>query len=105
MLVQDTDIFNDLQLDQELHEVLHHMMRSLERIQPIKLVDDGVEDLDINHEMFYETKLFRLLDPEFDQDKINYDQNTRHLLKMLGKRIKHYENRLTVSNRIKETSK
>ena len=55
--------------------------------------------------MFYETKLFRLLDPEFDQDKINYDQNTRHLLKMLGKRIKHYENRLTVSNRIKETSK
>ena len=82
MLVQDTDIFNDLQLDQELHEVLHHMMRSLERIQPIKLVDDGVEDLDINHEMFYETKLFRLLDPEFDQDKINYDQNTLHLLKM-----------------------
>ena len=114
---QEQETHKLLSLLKETHEQMMMMTKWCERLQPVKLSQEMEIDMetgtyppitvDLTEEdlKWEETKLFRLLDPEFDQDKINYDQNTRHLLKMLGKRIKHYENRLTVSNRIKETSK
>ena len=108
MLIEDQDILEDLMLDKEILKRWYPMMEWLERIKPIKLVEDEVKqityykDLTEDDEMFTETKLFRLVDKE---EMISYDdQTTRSILKDLRKRIKHYENRLTVSNRIKETN-
>ena len=39
-----------------------------------------------------------------DSDRLGEDQTTRSILKDLRKRIRHYDNRLTVSQRLKDTS-
>lgn len=96
-----------------LHEVndrMYKMMEYCERLQPVKLDternDEQFEyngdyyksddtpitvDLDITDEMYSETKLFRLLDPELDEHKIFDDQTGRSILKDLRKVIRSLE--------------
>ena len=96
-----------------LHEVndrMYKMMEYCERLQPVKLDternDEQFEyngdyyksddtritvDLDITDEMYSETILFRLLDPELDEHKIFDDQTGRSILKDLRKVIRSLE--------------
>ena len=102
------------QLLTEVHERMYPMMEHCERLQPIKLefsVDYdnnqelGTVDLTGEDEMYEETKLFRLLDPEFEQDKIFDDQTTRSILKDLRKVINGLEHEIEIeelTNQIKE---
>jgi hypothetical protein len=95
------NIEDDLMLDKEIHERMYAMMEWLERIQPIKLHDSNPDltvDLTSEEEMMI-TKLFRI-----DDEIVHEDQTSRSILKDLRKRIKYYENRLTVDQRLKDTS-
>ena len=99
-----------LTLLNETHERMYSMMEWCEKLQPVKLDternDEQFEyngdyykgddtpitvDLDITDEMYSETKLFRLLDPELDEHKIFDDQTGRSILKALRKVIRSLE--------------
>jgi|21_taG_2_1085346.scaffolds.fasta_scaffold00791_20 hypothetical protein len=102
------------QLLTEVHERMYKMMEYCERLQPSKLefsVDYdnnqelGTVDLTEDHEMYHDTKLFRLLDPELDKHLTLDDQTSRSILKDLRKVINSLENEIEIeelTNQIKE---
>jgi hypothetical protein len=88
--------FNDLNLSEllnEVHERMYKMMVYLELLQPVKIKGNTTIDLTEDDEdgMFYKTKLFRILSPNLEKDKIFEDQTSSSILKDLRKVIKSLE--------------
>jgi hypothetical protein len=87
---------NDVQLHHlltEVHERMYSMMTYLELLQPVKIKGNTTIDLTEDDEdgMFYKTKLFRILSPNLEKDKIFEDQTSRSILKDLRKVINSLE--------------
>lgn len=104
---KEQETHNLLELLKETHEQLYKIMTFCERLQPVKLEETYTQvDGDINHTKtvdlteedlkWEETRLFRLLDPEFEQDKIFDDQTTRSILKDVRGYIRHYNDVLDI---------
>ena len=87
---------NLLSLLIEIHERMYPMMKYCERLQPVMMGINDQTTVDLTEEdlKWEETRLFRLLDPEFEHDKIFDDQTTRSILKDLRKVIKGLEEEL-----------
>ena len=98
---QEQETHNLLSLLKETHEQLYKIMTFCERLQPVRVLQlqgDEHKLIDLTEEnlKWEETKLFRLLDPEFEQDKIFDDQTTRSILKDVRGYIRHYNDVLDI---------
>tara|TARA_R100001594_G_scaffold121327_1_gene157139 strand:+ start:1237 stop:1575 length:339 start_codon:yes stop_codon:yes gene_type:complete len=80
---------NLLPLLKEIHERMYSMTEYCERLQPIHINDSNKEIVDLTHEMYDQTKLFRLRDLK-EMDDFN-DQTSRSILEDLRKVIKSLE--------------
>jgi homogentisate 1,2-dioxygenase len=82
----------------EVHEQMYKMMEWCEKLQPIKINNNGevltYEDLnpeDYKNKEIMKTRLFRELDGKLEQDQVWEDQTSRSILKDLRKVIKGLE--------------
>ena len=79
--------FELITLLNEIHDKMYEMTEWCERLQPIHINESNKEIVDLTHEMYDKTKLFRLRDLE-EMDDFN-DQHSRSMLKDLRKAIKY----------------
>ena len=75
------------QLLNEINDKMYSLVEFNERLQPIHINESNKEIVDLTHEMYDKTKLFRLRDLE-EMDDFN-DQHSRSMLKDLRKAIKY----------------
>ena len=105
---QEQETHKLLSLLKETHEQMMMMTKWCERLQPVKLSQEMEIDMetgtyppitvDLTEEdlKWEETRLFRLLDPEFEQNKIFDDQTSRSILKDVRGYIRHYNDVLDI---------
>jgi len=101
MKIEDSNVLQDLQLDEEIYDRMLKMCEYMERLHIYYHNKDDnkmVEIYDHNDPNGIYLKFQK------DSDQLGEDQTTRSILKDLGKRIKWNDNRLTVSKRLKDTS-
>ena len=101
MKIEDSDVLQDLQLDEEIYDRMIQMCEYLECLHMYYHDKDNNRMVEIND---HDDSGNIYLQYHIKSDRLGEDQTTRSILKDLGKRIKHYNNRLTVSQRLKDTS-
>ena len=78
--------FELITLLNEIHDKMYEMTEWCERLQPIHINESNKEIVDLTHEMYDKTKLFRLTN-----DIVKEDQTSRSILKDIRKYIRHLE--------------
>ena len=101
MKIEDNDVLQDLMLDKEIHERMYIMCEYMERLHMYYHDKDNNRMIEI-HDHDESNEIY--LKFQKDSDRLGEDQTTSSILKDLRKRIRHYDNRLTVSQRLKDTS-
>ena len=103
MKIDDNDIIKDVMLDEEIHGRFNAMMEWCERMHPYSFDKENNKMVEIagDFEPGGDNVYWKYVE---NSERVGEDQTTRSILKDLRKRMKHYENRLIVEKRLKDTT-